>query len=106
MRLYFSVAGIAAAAVFSLSLSACNLGPQPRRYTEIAFHAKSSPLMGTRAPLRIRWNLTQSWIEEPGGDPLRLASFLVPDSSLARRGETDPKAVDVSIVQLAGEAGG
>ena len=45
-------------------------------------------------------------MEQPGGDPMRVASFLAPDPALAHTGEMDPEAVDVSITQLAGEGGG
>jgi len=95
MRLIFSV--------FLVFLLACH-NSQPRHYTEIAFKAKS-PMMGMEAPIHVSWNLPKGWIDQPAGDPMRLASFFALDSGDAV-GETGAKPVDVSIVQLAGTAGG
>ena len=90
---------------FSAFLSACNREPEPRRYSEVAFRAKSSPMAG-QSSIHLSWTLPKGWVEQPAADPLRLASFLAPDSSADNSGEMDPKALDVSIVQLAGDAGG
>ena len=105
MHPYFRAAVAMAVLGFSALLSACNRESEPRRYSEVAFHAKNSP-MGGEASIHISWNLPKGWVEQPAGDPLRLASFLAPDSSSANEEEMDPKALDVSIVQLAGDAGG
>ncbi len=86
-------------------LSACKQ-EAPRHYTEIAFKSKGSPMAAVDIPIRITWTVPAGWIEEPGGDPLRVASFLAPDPSYADSADVDPKALDVSIVQLSGEAGG
>ena len=105
MRLFFSSACLWVASSTLLFVSGCN-NESPRRYSEIGFRAKSGPMASTEAPVHISWTLPQDWVEQPGGDPLRVASFLAPDSSTVQNGEMDPKAVDISIVQFAGNAGG
>jgi hypothetical protein len=45
-------------------------------------------------------------VDQPEGDPLRMAGFWAPHPMLAHTGELDPNAVDVSLVQLAGDGGG
>jgi hypothetical protein len=79
--------------------------PQPRRYREIALKSKNGPVRAD-APIRLSWTLPDGWVDQPEGDPLRQAGFWAPDPSLAHTGERDPLAVDVSLVQLAGDAGG
>jgi hypothetical protein len=95
-------------ALAALVLTACEETPQPRHYTEIAFRSKTMPGMPAtaEAPIQITWSLPDGWVEEPGGDPMRVASFRAPDPSVANTGDMDPQAVDVSIVQFAGEGGG
>ncbi len=97
-----------AAAAVGIVISACSKNPQPRRYSEIAFHANGMPGMPAtaQAPIRITWKLPDGWVEEPADDPMRVASFLAPDSAVANTGEIDPQAADVSITQFAGDAGG
>ena len=87
-------------------LFGCNSDPQPRHYTEIAFREKSQIAASVEAPIHITWVKPEGWEEQSGGDPMRVASFLAPDPALAHTGEMDPKALDVSVVQLAGNAGG
>ncbi len=106
MRLRLSAATSAVSLFFPFFLAACNSDPKPRRYTEIAFHVKGSSMAPSEAPIRISWTAPSGWVEQPGGDPLRIASFLAPDSASSLNGEMDPKAVDISIVQFAGNAGG
>jgi hypothetical protein len=50
--------------------------------------------------------MPDGWVAQPEGDPLRMAGFWAPDPDLAHTGEADPRAVDVSVVQLEGDAGG
>ena len=57
-------------------------------------------------PIKMAWTLPDGWVDQPEGDPLRVAGFLAPSPELAHTGEMDPQAVDVSLVQLAGDAGG
>ena len=102
----FRIPGFLLSVISALLLTACIREPKPRRYTEVAFHAKGAPMAPSQAPIQISWNLPKGWIDQPGGDPLRVASFLAPDSLSVLSGETDPKAVDISIVQFAGNAGG
>jgi hypothetical protein len=106
MRLCFSTAAVTAVVVSSALLSACNRESQPRHYTEVAFHAKASPMAALDVPIHLTWTLPAGWIEQPGSDPLRVASFLAPDSLLADSLGTDPQALDISIVQFGGQAGG
>jgi hypothetical protein len=106
MRLCFSTAAATAVVGFSLLLSACDRDSKPRHYTEIAFRAKASPMAAVEVPIHIAWTLPSSWIEQPGSDPLRVASFLAPDSALADSIGTDLDAVDISIVEFGGMAGG
>lgn len=84
---------------------ACNGNPEPRRYSEIVRRGESANLQGN-APGNLSWTLPTGWTVQPEGDPMRLTGFWAPDPELAQKGETDPKPVDVSIVQLAGDAGG
>lgn len=89
----------------SLIFTACNRDPEPRRYREIVLKGGNPNLQ--RGPLgRFAWTLPAGWTVQPEGDPMRLTGFWAPDPELTRKGETDPKPVDVSIVQLAGDAGG
>jgi hypothetical protein len=96
---------LAASTLFGSILIGCQKDPQPRHYREIAFLAKTGGRVGD-APIKLTWTLPEGWVDQPEGDPLRLAGFWAPDPSLAHTGEMDPQAVDVSIVQLAGDAGG
>ncbi len=106
MRLPFSTAAAAAVAIFSLLLSACDRDSQPRHYTEVAFRAKAGPMAALEVPIHITWSLPSGWIQQPGSDPLRVASFLAPDSAAADSVGMDAQAVDISIVQFGGQAGG
>jgi hypothetical protein len=58
------------------------------------------------APIHLSWTVPEGWVEQPVADPLSLASFLAPDPALKNTGYMDPKAVDVSIVQLGDSSGG
>lgn len=88
----------------ALLFSACQREPEPRRYSEIETRGSSdlqrSPLSG------ISWKLPENWTQQPEGDPLRLTGFWAPDPRLTEQDLPDPDPVDVSIVQLAGDAGG
>jgi hypothetical protein len=107
MRLCFSTASVVTAVVgFSAILSACDRDSKPRYYSEVAFRAKASPMAAVDIPIHITWTLPSGWIEQPGSDPLRIASFLAADSSVADSVGIDPNAVDISIVQFGGMAGG
>src|SRR5690606_20916792 len=95
----------AGALLLSACLSGCSGEPEPRRYSEIETRGGGSNLQ--RGPLsEISWNLPESWIEQPEGDPLRLTGFWAPDPRLLEKDLPDPDPVDVSLVQLAGDAGG
>ncbi len=88
-----------------LLLSACGREPEPRRYSEIETRGGGSNLQ--HGPLsEISWKLPESWTEQPEGDPLRLTGFWAPDPRLTEQDLPDPDPVDVSLVQLAGDAGG
>jgi hypothetical protein len=88
----------------SFALMACNREPEPRRYQEIETRNTSTLQGNPQAPMT--WSLPAGWTVQPEGDPMRLTGFWAPNPELAARGEMDPKPVDVSIVQLAGDAGG
>ena len=101
-----TILAILVAAPLALAcLTACNGEPQPRRYREIALKTKNGPSQAD-APVKLSWTLPEGWVDQPEGDPLRVAGFWAPDPALAHTGEMDPEAVDVSLVQLAGDAGG
>jgi hypothetical protein len=83
----------------------CQREPEPRHYREIVTRGENSTLQGNpRAAMT--WTLPEGWTVQPEGDPMRLTGFWAPDPARVAAGETDPKPVDVSIVQLAGDAGG
>jgi hypothetical protein len=100
---------------------------KPRTYTEVAFKANPGPAMGMGGPMmgggpmgagamppmntspvdiKVTWTLPSDWVVKDSANGMRIGSFGVPDAGLAHTGELDPKAVDVSVVQLAGNAGG
>jgi hypothetical protein len=98
---------IAAGMAGLLVLVACNRSPQPRRYSEVVTRgAGAANALTTESSLKIKWTLPDGWVEQAGGDPMRLASFLAPDPKLAHTGEMDPEALDISITQFSGAAGG
>jgi hypothetical protein len=95
----------AGALLLSAGLVSCKDEPEPRRYREIVARGEGANLQ--RGPLSdISWKLPEGWTVQPEGDPLRLTGFWAPDPELAQAGKADPDPVDVSIVQLAGSAGG
>lgn len=101
-------------------LSGCGSEPQPRVYSERAFKELAQPrtgmggmAMGNLPPanaspvdIEVSWTLPEIWLKRDSANALRVGSFAIPDSAFAHMGEADPEAVDVSVVQLAGEAGG
>jgi len=101
-------------------LNACEGDPKPRVYSEVAFKENPAPAagrggmgMGALPPtnaspvdIKVTWTLPETWMIRDSANAMRVGSFAVPDSSLAYMGEADPNALDVSVVQLAGEAGG
>ncbi|GEM_PF-1659919 len=56
--------------------------------------------------IKVTWVLPESWAVKDSANAMRIGSFAAQDPALANTGEVDPKAVDVSVVQLAGNAGG
>lgn len=86
-------------------VAGCQREPEPRVYREIVTRGENATLQGN-ARAHMSWTLPASWTVQPEGDPLRLIGFWAPDPERVAAGETDPKPVDVSIVQLAGDAGG
>lgn len=117
----------------ALGLLGCE-DTQPRTYTEVAFKPLATPGMpgpmmggadggmgapgamggGMGAPgmnsspvdIKVTWTLPESWIVKDSANAMRIGSFAAMDPALANTGEVDPGAVDVSVVQLAGNAGG
>ncbi len=69
--------------------------------------------MGTLPPtnaspvdIKVTWELPETWLLRDSANAMRIGSFAVPDTQFAHMGEADPGALDVSVVQLAGDAGG
>lgn len=102
-----------------LALVGCNGDPQPRTYSELAF--KELPRrtsgrgmgMGALPPsnaspvdIKVTWDMPEGWLVRDSSNSMRVGSFAVPDPQFEHMGEPDPKALDVSVVQLAGDAGG
>jgi hypothetical protein len=114
----------AATALIASGLAGCQ-DPQPRTYTEVAFKPNPAPMAGmmgagpmmgggmmpgmtnaSPVDIKVTWVLPESWLAKDSANGMRIGSFGIPDPALANMGELDPKAVDVSVVQLAGNAGG
>jgi hypothetical protein len=94
---------------------------QPRYYSEIAFKpnpvaagpmsggmggGSMPPMNADLVDITVTWKLPESWRVKDSANAMRIGSFYIADSSLADNGTIDPKAVDVSVIQLGGEAGG
>ncbi len=99
---------------------------QPRVYTEVAFKPLAAsmpngPMSGGMGPMaaggmpamsaapvdiKVTWKLPEGWTTKDSANAMRIGSFAATDPDLANSGEIDPNAVDVSVVQLAGDAGG
>ena len=100
---------------------------RPRIYTEVAFKPLAAPMamgaMGQGAgpamggagmgpmsaalvDIKVTWKLPAGWVAKDSANAMRIGSFAAMDAELADSGELDPHAVDVSVVQLAGDAGG
>jgi hypothetical protein len=82
-------------------LSACDVKPQVRHYTEVMVDLAlpATPEVPTENTVtgQLSWDVPAGWEEVPGGGTMRLATF---------RLKSDPKAFDCSIVTLPGGAGG
>lgn len=100
-----------------MALVGCNGEPQPRTYSEVAFkelpRRSSGSGMGalpasnaSPVDIKVTWDLPEGWLMRDSSNAMRVGSFAVPDPEFANMGEPDPKALDVSVVQLAGDAGG
>ncbi|HKP95962.1 MAG TPA: hypothetical protein VJ385_09425 [Fibrobacteria bacterium] len=109
----------------ALGLPGCREG-KARTYTEVAFKplvppmamaggaggmgamgaAGMPPMNASPVDIKVTWELPESWLVKDSANAMRIGSFAASDPSLAHMGEPDPRAVDVSVVQLAGDAGG
>lgn len=89
----------------ALLLAGCNSEPTPRRYSEIAVQGGQVSLLQGTPAADIRWTLPDGWSMQPEGDPMRLVGFWAgtPGDTTSAN---DGRAVDVSLVKLAGAAGG
>jgi hypothetical protein len=58
------------------------------------------------ADIKVTWTLPAGWVPKDSSNGMRIGSFAAMDPKLADTGEIDPNAVDVSVVNLAGAAGG
>ena len=115
--------GSTLAVSLGLFISGCQ-EPKARTYTEVAFKPNAAPasMMGAGEPMvggsvppmmnsnpvniKVTWKLPETWAIKDSANAMRIGSFSVPDPKLANMGEMDPRAVDVSVIQLAGDAGG
>lgn len=100
---------------------------KPRVYTELAFkplataQGMGGPMAGmgnmggpadmgamNAAPIdvKVTWTLPEGWVVKDSANAMRIGSFAAMDPALAHTGDIDPNAVDVSVVRLAGDAGG
>lgn len=98
---------------------------RPRSYSEVAFKPLAGPagmpggmgamggtggampgMNASPVDIKVTWELPESWLVKDSANAMRIGSFAASDPSLAHTGEADPNAVDVSVVQLAGDAGG
>ncbi len=91
---------------------------QPRSYSEVAFKPNQNPsgtmgaggmppmMNASPIDIKVTWTLPEAWIIKDSATGMRVGSFAAPDPELRNTGEMDPSAVDVSVVQLAGDAGG
>jgi hypothetical protein len=91
--------------ILSFIVLGCQSDPEPRKYREIVTRGENSTLQGNPSA-SMTWALPNGWTIQPEGDAMRLTGFWAPDPARFAAGETDPRPVDVSIVQLAGPAGG
>jgi hypothetical protein len=106
-------------AVLSVGLLGCEES-KPRTYSEVAFKPLAAPMMGSAAmsgagmppmnaspvDIKVTWMLPEGWLVKDSANAMRIGSFAAGDPALADMGEADPRAVDVSVVQLAGDGGG
>lgn len=111
--------GLLPIAVLTLGLLGCE-ETKPRTYSEVAFKPLAAPMMGSAAmsgagmppmnaspvDIKVTWVLPEGWMVKDSANAMRIGSFAAGDPSLADMGEADPRAVDVSVVQLAGDGGG
>ncbi len=95
---------------------------QVRSYSEVAFKPNPAPMgmpgaggmgAGGMPPMnmqpvdiKVTWKLPETWQVKDSANAMRIGSFAAPDPALANTGDRDPQAVDISVVQLAGDAGG
>lgn len=63
-------------------------------------------MMAPAADIKVTWKLPEGWMPKDSANAMRIGSFAAMDPELAHTGEIDPGAVDVSVVQLGGTAGG
>ncbi|MBW8889578.1 MAG: hypothetical protein JF616_17620 [Fibrobacteres bacterium] len=120
----FSLKSTCNGAVVALALSllsGCE-EEKPRVYSEVAFKpiAAAGPMGGMGMPggagmpamaappadIKVTWTLPKGWVPKDSANAMRVGSFAAMDPNLANSGEIDPNAVDVSVVQLGGTAGG
>src|SRR5215217_8040215 len=67
------ISSVCAVLAASLVLAACNSGtPEPRRYREIALKSKDGRGQSD-VPIQLSWTLPEGWVDQPEGDPLRVA---------------------------------
>ncbi len=102
-----------------LFLGACSEDARSRSYTEIdpvktpqqrGGDMSGSLMEGNPVDIKVTWTAPEEWADRDSSSALRIGSFLIPDPAAAvpvqHIDPSDTRNVDVSIVQLAGFAGG
>ena len=98
-------------------LLGCNQDPKPRTYSEVASQEPILPPAATGmemgdAPfaamgavdIKVTWKVPLGWIQKDSAVAMRIGSYTVPGKKTDA--EPDSGALDVSVVKLAGAAGG
>jgi len=131
----FSLLSILSGLSIPFLLLSCQ-DPKPRTYSEIIFRPLTNamsggPMMGgpmspgapsagaqatgamgpgmmntSPVDIKVTWTLPDTWVVKDSAKGMRIGSFGIPAPELAHTGELDPRGVDVSVIQLAGDAGG
>jgi hypothetical protein len=124
-RIFSLKSGLYGSGLMALALFVGCQEDRPRVYSEVAFKPIAAGPMGGMAgmpggmgmagaggipmaapDIKVTWTLPEGWVVKDSANAMRIGSFAAMDPKLANSGEIDPNAVDVSVVQLGGSAGG
>jgi hypothetical protein len=89
----------------------CQGDPTPRSYTltlpkPLKPQTNPIPINTSPVELDVTWEKPESWMVKETSGGFRVASLGIPSPGMEFTGELDPNHVDVSLVKLAGNAGG